>query len=66
MSVGSSGRTVIEMDPELKKALHAALAARGLTLKQWFVLQAQEYINSTMQPSFSFTPPEPLKDGKHA
>lgn len=66
MSVGSSGRVVIEMDPGLKKALHAALAARGLTLKQWFVLQAEEYLNSTIQPSFSFAQSEPLKDGKHA
>lgn len=66
MSVGLSGRVVIEMDPELKKALHAALAARGLTLKQWFVLQAEEYLNTTMQPSLPFTQTEPVKDEKHA
>jgi hypothetical protein len=56
MSIGSSGRVVIEVEPELKKALHAALALSGLTLKQWFVVQAEEYLSSARQPSFVFAP----------
>lgn len=65
MSVGSSGRVVVEMDPELKRVLHAALAARGQTLKQWFVQQAEEYINSTQQPALDFSKAELIKIEKH-
>lgn len=34
MSIGASGRVVIEVNPTLKKALHAALMRDGLTLKE--------------------------------
>ena len=45
MPIGSSGRVVIEVEPELKKALHAALRENGSNLKEWFVEQALGFLN---------------------
>tara|TARA_R110001583_G_scaffold85875_1_gene224973 strand:- start:18200 stop:18391 length:192 start_codon:yes stop_codon:yes gene_type:complete len=42
MAIGSSGRLVIEVDPELKKKIHDAVRARGLTLREWFIRQAEQ------------------------
>ncbi len=36
-----SGRVVIEINPTLKRSLHASLALSGLTLKEWFVRSAE-------------------------
>lgn len=44
MSRGPSGRIVVEVDPALKKRLHAALTLDGLTLKDWFRQQAEAYL----------------------
>ena len=44
MSRGPSGRIVIEVDPALKRALHAALAVSSTSLKAWFVAQAGDYV----------------------
>jgi hypothetical protein len=41
MAIGRSGRIVIEVDPERKARIHAALKARGLTLREWFLLKAE-------------------------
>lgn len=46
----NSGRLVVDIDPELKLALHAALAADGLSLKNWVVRQAREYVDVRRQP----------------
>ena len=46
MSIGTSGRVVVEIDPELKRSLHALLARKGMTLKEWFVSQADRSIAS--------------------
>jgi len=51
MSIGSSGRIVIEIDPSLKRELHSALARQGVTLKDWFVAYVAEYLQSYRQPS---------------
>ena len=40
MSVGKSGRIVIEIDPLLKQEIHKLLKSKGLTLKEWFLLQS--------------------------
>jgi hypothetical protein len=56
MSIGSSGRLVIEIDPELKRRLHSALAMDGLTLKQWLVLQADAYLAAVSQMKLSLEP----------
>lgn len=39
MSVGTSNRVVIEVDPEHKQRIYAALKARGLTMREWFLQQ---------------------------
>ena len=46
MSRGRSGRIVVEVDPALKKRLHAALTLDGITLKDWFRQQAEAYLTS--------------------
>lgn len=47
MSIGSSGRIVIEVEPGLKRELYAALARDGSTLKEWFLRSAQVYLSNT-------------------
>ncbi len=54
MSIGKSGRVVIEIDPKLKMALHAVLIKNGLTLKEWFVLAAENYLIDAKQGSLPF------------
>lgn len=44
MAVGSSGRVVVEISPELKQELHAVLRLNGSNLKEWFVQQALDYV----------------------
>ncbi len=51
MSKGESGRIVIEVGPDLKRRLYAALAGDGSTLKDWFVEAATNYIAEREQPS---------------
>jgi hypothetical protein len=51
MSVGNSGRIVIEVDTELKKMLYASLEKENLTLKEWFVRNATTYLREAAQPS---------------
>ena len=49
MSVGPSGRIVIEIDPETKKELYQALTKENLTLKRWFLNQADEFLKDRQQ-----------------
>lgn len=51
MARGPSGRLVIEVETQLKRELHAALAADGTTLKDWFLRCAAEYFAERRQPS---------------
>ena len=51
MAVGSSGRVVIDLDPQVKRQLHAALVADGLTLKEWFQRKCERYLQERGQPS---------------
>ncbi|MBA6414179.1 hypothetical protein H2508_13775 [Parahaliea sp. F7430] len=44
MSIGASGRIVVEIDPSLKQELHAALRQEGLNLKSWFLDNAEKYL----------------------
>lgn len=44
MSIGSSGRVVVELDPQLKRQLYSALAARGMSLKEWLTLNAKQFL----------------------
>ena len=47
----SSGRIVIEIDPEQKRELYSALALSGSTLKDWFIKSAAEYCAERRQLS---------------
>lgn len=51
MGVGGSGRIVIEIEPDTKRNLYAALHRDGQTLKDWFLDRAEEYIRSSGQLS---------------
>ncbi|MRJ41630.1 MULTISPECIES: hypothetical protein [Idiomarina] len=45
MSIGKSGRIVLEIDPELKRELYGKITAEGVSLKEWFIASAKEYLN---------------------
>ncbi len=51
MARGESGRIVIEVEPETKKRLYAALALSGSTLKDWFLKEAATYCKESAEPS---------------
>jgi hypothetical protein len=40
---------VLEIDPAIKRALHARLAAEGRTLKDWFLEQTNDFLNPRQQ-----------------
>ena len=44
MARGKSGRVVLEIDPGLKRDLYLELEKRQLTLKDWFVSEAQNIV----------------------
>ena len=50
----NSGRLVVDVAPDLKLALHAALAADGLSLKEWFTQRATQYLAERRQPALAF------------
>ncbi|MFL9895629.1 hypothetical protein [Paraburkholderia sp. RL17-381-BIF-C] len=49
MSIGTSGRIVIEVEPDLKRQLYSILARDGMTLKDWFLREAQSYLENQNQ-----------------
>ena len=51
MAQGSSGRIVVEVDPLLKEQLYSALKKEGLTLKDWFLLNADQFLSNKSQMS---------------
>ena len=54
MARGESGRIVLEIDPSQKNDLYSALTKDGLTLKDWFLRQAAQYLRDRSQmPLFS-------------
>jgi hypothetical protein len=59
MARGSSGRIVVDMDPQIKGLLHARLAEEGLTLKDWFMHHVGSYLEDRSHPTLF--PPEELK-----
>jgi hypothetical protein len=50
MARGPSGRIVVDIDPALKRDLHAALAAEGISLKDWLIERANRFIAERNQP----------------
>ena len=74
MARGESGRIVIEVDPQAKKRLYAALELSGSTLKDWFLKEAASYCKEVAEPSlfdsYQFRPQEdsgtnPKSHGAH-
>jgi hypothetical protein len=57
MPRSDSGRVVIQIEPEIKKRLYAALALSGSTLKDWFIKSAARFCDESMQPSLFGSPP---------
>lgn len=57
MSIGTSGRIVIEIDPSLKRQLYAELDKEGVTLKDWFLKNVDTYLNERHQLSLKFIEP---------
>jgi len=55
MSIGSSGRIVIEVEPEVKRQLYSTLAREGMTLKDWFLREAQNYMKAATQMPLDLT-----------
>ena len=51
MAKGTSGRIVIEVDPDLKEQLYSVLDKEGLNLKQWFLLNANQFLKDKTQLS---------------
>lgn len=47
MSIGRSGRIVIEIDPAIKRELYSKLSKEGRTLKDWFLLSTSNYMLET-------------------
>ena len=50
MSIGNSGRIVIEVEPELKQKLHELLRQNGSNMKEWFTDHAIDYLDSQKTP----------------
>jgi hypothetical protein len=59
---GDSGRVVIEIDPEVKLELYAALSLSGITLKEWFLRCASQYCGDVSQLQL-FSPDRKPKEG---
>lgn len=50
MSMKTSNRVVIEIDPAQKQKIYAALKSRGLTMREWFLQQVSREL-SVSQPT---------------
>jgi hypothetical protein len=55
MPRSNSGRIVIEVEPEVKRRLYAALSLAGSTLKDWFVRNAVDFCDEAAQPRLFHT-----------
>lgn len=49
MGIGTSGRIVIEVDTATKRELYSALVKEGITLKDWFLLNTENYLRKQHQ-----------------
>jgi|LakMenEpi03Aug12_release.lakeMendotaPanAssembly.Ray.scaffolds.fasta_scaffold225131_3 hypothetical protein len=54
MAQGSSGRVVIDLEPEFKQLLHETLKSKGISLKHWFIEQAETLCEEHQQPPLAF------------
>jgi hypothetical protein len=58
MARGQSGRLVLEVEPELKRRLHARVAGEGRSLKDWFLEQAERYLAHPLKEQLPLLPPD--------
>jgi len=62
MAKGDSGRIVIEIDPALKEDIYFRLKKDGMTLKEWFLKEASDYLADSDQINLGFeTKPQRLE-----
>ena len=54
MSIGKSGRIVVDMEPSLKRELHLVLRSEGTNLKSWFLEKVDEFLAEKSQKSLPF------------
>lgn len=54
MARGSSGRLVFEVDPALKRRLHARWAEEGRTGKDWLLEKIEGYLRQPVQEHLPF------------
>jgi hypothetical protein len=67
MGRGQSGRIVLEVEQELKNELYSAISKKGITLKDWFVDTAKQYIKyhiAEKQLKFDSLATSPKQDDK--
>lgn len=55
VSIGKSGRIVIEIEPVFKQELYEVLGKEGKSLKSWFVENAQKFLVEKGQTSLLLT-----------
>lgn len=65
MSIGTSGRIVIEIDPRLKQDLYSVLEKEGLNLKQWFLQNARQYLKDRSQLSLELSTVTDFKESAY-
>ena len=53
MPRGYSGRIVLEIDPQKKRQLYAALDEEGSTLKDWFLRHLDPYLDRSQLSLFA-------------
>lgn len=61
MARGESGRVVIEVDPKFKEALYAELDRRGLTLRAWFIAEAEQALGQRRELPILAAEEEPTR-----
>ncbi|SKA67496.1 hypothetical protein SAMN02745130_00041 [Thiothrix eikelboomii] len=69
MARGTSGRIVIEIDPETKQELYNQLEKENSNLKAWFLTHVENFLKGKEQFTLGFTRPSAsivtLKVKKH-
>lgn len=58
MAIGNSGRIVIDLTQVEKKAIHTAIQAKGMNLKQWFLKHAYADFPELTQKAVKSLPKE--------
>lgn len=68
MARGTSGRIVIEIDPEMKNELYQQLNRENLNLKGWFLEHVDNFLKGRQQLTLELHPTElsTKHDGKKA